>query len=228
MPSNSDIFDQQRDDWQHDPADRVRCVARAAGISGFIGRCLSRAMGTFSRMAEGQADDASSVATARDRAIRRATRHPPATARSLSAPYRAGAGSCAGDRDRHRRILRASSHRTDRGMARRPRKRADRFSHPWRARVVGGASFSPIGDLSTGQRWRERRDRALVGAFLGGGVKTGEAAALTVIATRRAALADRRCGEPAADPANAARAVRDRPCSTTGSASARRSGWPAT
>ena len=40
--------------------------------------------------------------------------------------------------------------------------------------------FSPIGDLPTGQRWRERRDRALVGAFLGGGVKTGEAAALTV------------------------------------------------
>jgi site-specific recombinase XerD len=40
--------------------------------------------------------------------------------------------------------------------------------------------FSPIGNLPTGQRWRERRDRALVGAFLGGGVKTGEAAALTV------------------------------------------------
>jgi integrase len=40
--------------------------------------------------------------------------------------------------------------------------------------------FSPIGDLPTGQRWRERRDRALVSAFLGGGVKTGEAAALTV------------------------------------------------
>jgi integrase len=40
--------------------------------------------------------------------------------------------------------------------------------------------FSPIGDLPAGQRWRERRDRALVGAFLGGGVKTGEAAALTV------------------------------------------------
>jgi len=40
--------------------------------------------------------------------------------------------------------------------------------------------FSPIGDLPTGQLWRERRDRALVSAFLGGGVKTGEAAALTV------------------------------------------------
>ncbi|CDY75139.1 Probable integrase/recombinase protein [Caballeronia glathei] len=40
--------------------------------------------------------------------------------------------------------------------------------------------FSPLGHLSNGQRWRERRDRALVAAFLGGGVKTGEAAALTV------------------------------------------------
>lgn len=40
--------------------------------------------------------------------------------------------------------------------------------------------FSPIGDLSAGHRWRERRDRALVGIFLGAGVKTGEAAALTV------------------------------------------------
>src|SRR6195952_494162 len=39
---------------------------------------------------------------------------------------------------------------------------------------------SPIGELSTGQRWRERRDRALAGVFLGGGVKTGEAATLTV------------------------------------------------
>lgn len=40
--------------------------------------------------------------------------------------------------------------------------------------------FSPIGDLSTGHRWRECRDRALVGVFLGGGVKTGEAATLSV------------------------------------------------
>jgi len=40
--------------------------------------------------------------------------------------------------------------------------------------------FSPIGNLPAGQRWRERRDRALVGAFLGAGVKTGEAAVLTV------------------------------------------------
>jgi integrase len=40
--------------------------------------------------------------------------------------------------------------------------------------------FSPLGELSAGQRWRERRDRALVGVFLGGGVKTGEAAALSV------------------------------------------------
>jgi site-specific recombinase XerD len=43
--------------------------------------------------------------------------------------------------------------------------------------------FSPIdnlANLSKGHRWRERRDRALVAVFLGGGLKTGEAAALTV------------------------------------------------
>jgi site-specific recombinase XerD len=40
--------------------------------------------------------------------------------------------------------------------------------------------FAPLPDLSTAQRWRERRDRALIAVFLGGGLKTGEAAALTV------------------------------------------------
>ena len=40
--------------------------------------------------------------------------------------------------------------------------------------------FSPLPDLSAAQRWRERRDRALIAVFLGGGLKTGEAAALTV------------------------------------------------
>jgi site-specific recombinase XerD len=43
--------------------------------------------------------------------------------------------------------------------------------------------FSPLDNLpnlTKGRRWRERRDRALVAAFLGGGLKTGEAAALTV------------------------------------------------
>jgi integrase len=40
--------------------------------------------------------------------------------------------------------------------------------------------FSPLPALSIGQRWRARRDRALVAVFLGGGLKTGEAAALTV------------------------------------------------
>src|ERR1700679_3903921 len=38
--------------------------------------------------------------------------------------------------------------------------------------------FSPIGDLSAALRWRERRDRALTSTFLGGGIKTGEAARL--------------------------------------------------
>jgi len=40
--------------------------------------------------------------------------------------------------------------------------------------------FSPTTELSTAQRWRERRDRALVAVFLGGGLKTGEARTLTV------------------------------------------------
>jgi site-specific recombinase XerD len=40
--------------------------------------------------------------------------------------------------------------------------------------------FSPISELSAAQRWRERRDRALIALFLGGGIKTGEARVLTV------------------------------------------------
>jgi site-specific recombinase XerD len=40
--------------------------------------------------------------------------------------------------------------------------------------------FAPLPDLSSAQRWRERRDRALIAVFLGAGVKTGEAAALTI------------------------------------------------
>ncbi|CAN0627709.1 Integrase family protein [Burkholderia multivorans] len=39
--------------------------------------------------------------------------------------------------------------------------------------------FSPIG-VSGAAQWKERRDRALVAAFLGGGIKTGEARALTI------------------------------------------------
>jgi len=40
--------------------------------------------------------------------------------------------------------------------------------------------FAPLSDLSASARWRERRDRALIAVFLGGGMKTGEARALTV------------------------------------------------
>ena len=40
--------------------------------------------------------------------------------------------------------------------------------------------FSPVTELSAAQRWRERRDRALIAVFLGGGLKTGEARTLTV------------------------------------------------
>lgn len=53
------------------------------------------------------------------------------------------------------------------------------LAHGERAALISYL-FSPIGDAPAGQRWRERRDRALVGTFLGGGVKTGEAATLTV------------------------------------------------
>ena len=40
--------------------------------------------------------------------------------------------------------------------------------------------FAPVTDLTAAQRWRERRDRALIAVFLGGGLKTGEARTLTV------------------------------------------------
>ncbi|CAG4922562.1 tyrosine-type recombinase/integrase [Paraburkholderia saeva] len=40
--------------------------------------------------------------------------------------------------------------------------------------------FSPLADLSVAARWRERRDRALIAVFLGGGIKTGEARTLTI------------------------------------------------
>ncbi|TKC88357.1 phage integrase family protein [Trinickia terrae] len=40
--------------------------------------------------------------------------------------------------------------------------------------------FSPLGDMPPGQRWREKRDRALIAVFLGAGLKTGEARSLTI------------------------------------------------
>ena len=39
---------------------------------------------------------------------------------------------------------------------------------------------SPVTNLTSAQRWRERRDRALIAVFLGGGIKTGEARTLSV------------------------------------------------
>jgi site-specific recombinase XerD len=53
------------------------------------------------------------------------------------------------------------------------------LTHGERAALVAHL-FSPHGALPAGQRWRESRDRALVAAFLGGGLKTSEAAALPV------------------------------------------------
>lgn len=40
--------------------------------------------------------------------------------------------------------------------------------------------FSPVTGLSAAKRWREKRDRALIAVFLGAGLKTGEAAALSM------------------------------------------------
>jgi integrase len=40
--------------------------------------------------------------------------------------------------------------------------------------------FAPLTELSAAARWRERRARALIAVFLGGGIKTGEARALAV------------------------------------------------
>jgi len=40
--------------------------------------------------------------------------------------------------------------------------------------------FSPVTDMTSAQRWRERRDRALIAVFLGGGIKSGEARTLSV------------------------------------------------
>jgi site-specific recombinase XerD len=56
------------------------------------------------------------------------------------------------------------------------------LAHGERAALIAYL-FSPLDDLpnlTKGHRWRERRDLALVAAFLGGGLKTSEAAALTV------------------------------------------------
>lgn len=46
-----------------------------------------------------------------------------------------------------------------------------------RAAIIGRL-FSPLVEQSAAKRWRERRDRALVAIFLGGGLKTGDAIAL--------------------------------------------------
>lgn len=53
------------------------------------------------------------------------------------------------------------------------------LTHAERAALIAHL-FSPLSALSAPQRWRERRDRALIAVFLGGGLKTGEAGALSV------------------------------------------------
>lgn len=47
--------------------------------------------------------------------------------------------------------------------------------------------FTPLSSASAAQRWRERRDRALVAVFLGGGLKTGEAMTLSISCVTRGA-----------------------------------------
>lgn len=53
------------------------------------------------------------------------------------------------------------------------------LSHAERTALIAQL-FAPLPALSAAQRWRERRDRALIAVFLGGGLKTGEAASITV------------------------------------------------
>lgn len=54
------------------------------------------------------------------------------------------------------------------------------FLAPAERAAIIGQLFSPVVDPSAAKRWRERRDRALVAIFLGGGLKTGDAIALTL------------------------------------------------
>src|SRR5580698_1551986 len=54
------------------------------------------------------------------------------------------------------------------------------FLTPQERALLVAHLFSPVSQLSAAQRWRERRDRALIAVFLGGGLKTGEARTLTV------------------------------------------------
>jgi integrase len=54
------------------------------------------------------------------------------------------------------------------------------FLTPQERALLVAHLFSPVSQLSAAQRWRERRDRALIAVFLGGGLKTGEARSLTV------------------------------------------------
>ncbi|MCP3726963.1 site-specific integrase [Paraburkholderia sp. CNPSo 3272] len=54
------------------------------------------------------------------------------------------------------------------------------FLAPAERAAIIGQLFSPLVEPSAAKRWRERRDRALVAIFLGGGLKTGDAIALTL------------------------------------------------
>jgi len=54
------------------------------------------------------------------------------------------------------------------------------FLTPAERAAIIGQLFSPLVEQSVAKQWRERRDRALVAVFLGGGLKTGDAIALSL------------------------------------------------
>ncbi|WP_246024991.1 tyrosine-type recombinase/integrase [Paraburkholderia dinghuensis] len=57
------------------------------------------------------------------------------------------------------------------------------FLDPAERTAILARLFAPLTEHSAAKRWREYRDRALVAVFLGGGLKTGDAIALTLDAT---------------------------------------------
>ena len=58
------------------------------------------------------------------------------------------------------------------------------FLDPAERKAILARLFAPLAEQSMAKRWRERRDRALVAVFLGGGLKTGDAITLTLDAVR--------------------------------------------
>jgi integrase len=180
MPSHSDIFDQQRDDWHTDPQ-----VAFDAWLAKQEFRASSAGVyraqwGLFLEWLKAKRTNLRTVERpAIEQFVAQLEIRRPQRVRYLRLIERV--------LDHVREIEMASTNPArfiaqDGEAAWRDARENEPtgfLAHGERALLVAHL-FAPIGDLTTGQRWRERRDRALVAAFLGGGVKTGEAAALTV------------------------------------------------